>query len=366
MKKYKRILVLCPFPVNEAAGQRLKYEQYFPLLGEYGYKFTISNFQTKRMWDIAFQPGRLFEKAFWTCIGYAKRVFDLFRVPFYDAVYVFLWVTPMGIPIFEHLVLKLNPNVIYDIDDMIFLKQVEHVKENIFQRMKGRNKPIVMMKNAKYVIVCTPKLEEIALELNKNKQVIDISSTLNTDWFLPVQQYVKNSITTLGWTGTYSTFPFLDSLREVLLKVQNLRQIRLLVISNRPYKMDGIETELIYWKKETEVLDLHRIEIGLYPIPTNEWSLGKSSLKALTYMANAIPVVTPAYGTNFRVIENGIDGFLVNNEEEWVQKIVELIDDVELRKNIGSNGRKKVEQKFSVKANLKNYLKVFNTVTNSQ
>ena len=232
--------------------------------------------------------------------------------------------------------------------------------------MKGRNKPIVMMKNAKYVIVCTPKLEEIALELNKNKQVIDISSTLNTDWFLPVQQYVKNSITTLGWTGTYSTFPFLDSLREVLLKVQNLRQIRLLVISNRPYKMDGIETELIYWKKETEVLDLHRIEIGLYPIPTNEWSLGKSSLKALTYMANAIPVVTPAYGTNFRVIENGIDGFLVNNEEEWVQKIVELIDDVELRKNIGSNGRKKVEQKFSVKANLKNYLKVFNTVTNSQ
>ena len=82
-------------------------------------------------------------------------------------------------------------------------------------------------------------------------------------------------------------------------------------------------------------------------------------------MANAIPVVTPAYGTNFRIIDNGVDGFLVNNEEEWVEKIVALIDDVELRKRIGTNGRKKVEDKFSVKANLVNYLNVLDTVTNN-
>lgn len=364
MPKEKKILVLCPFPRGVAAGQRLKYEQYFPLLEKEGYQFTISNFQTDRMWKIAFQPGRVIEKIWWTFVGYCKRVLDLFRLPFYDGVYVFLWVTPIGMPIFERLVLLLNKNVVYDIDDMIFMNQVAHVKENFFQRMKGRKKPIVMMQKAGYVVVCTPKLEEIALELNENKRVIDISSTLNThDWFKPLEKYERNVVTTLGWTGTFSTFPFLNSLQPVLQKVNEQRKIKLLVIANRPYTMEGIETETIFWKRETEVIDLHRIEIGLYPIPANEWSLGKSSLKALTYMANAIPVVTPAYGTNFRIIDDTIDGFLVNNDEEWVERIITLIDDVELRKTMGQNGRRKVEEKFSVKANLLNYLKVLNFIT---
>ena len=363
MSATKKILVLCPFPQGVAAGQRLKYEQYFPLLEKEGYKFTISNFQSRRMWNIAFQPGRVFEKIGWTIFGYIKRIIDLFRIPFYDGVYVFLWVTPIGMPIFEKIVLRLNKNIVYDIDDMIFMNEVDHVKENIFQKMKGRKKPIVMMKSAAYVVVCTPKLEEIALGLNKNKQVIDISSTLNTDWFQPIKKYEKNEVTTLGWTGTYSTFPFLDSLRPVLLKVNQQRRIKLLVIANRPYSMDGIETETIYWKKETEVIDLHQIEIGLYPIPANEWSLGKSSLKALTYMANSIPVVTPAFGTNFRVIEDGVDGLLVRNEDEWVASIIRLIDDIDLRREIGENGRRKVEEKFSVKANVGNYLKVLNAIT---
>ena len=37
MKK-KKILVICPYPEGEAAGQRLKYEQYFGYLREKGYQ----------------------------------------------------------------------------------------------------------------------------------------------------------------------------------------------------------------------------------------------------------------------------------------------------------------------------------------
>jgi glycosyltransferase involved in cell wall biosynthesis len=359
MKK-KSVLILCPSPRGTVATQRLKYEQYLDLLENEGYRFTISSFQTSRFWEIIYKPGRTFEKVFWTLVGYIKRIFDLLRAPFYDAVFVNLWVTPLGMPIYERLLFFFNKRVIYDLDDMIFLS--EKKRNGFIQKIKGRKKPIVLMKNAAYVIVCTPKLEEIALSINKLGRAIDISSTFNTNRFVPVQEYRQHETTTIGWTGTQSTLQFLNLLTNVLQQVAAKRKIKLLVIANQEYKMEGVPTEFRYWKEETEINDLHDMEIGVYPIPANEWSLGKSSLKALTYMCIAIPVVATAYGTNFRIIDDGVDGLLAKNDADWVNKIVELIDDVEMRKRIGQAGRKKVLERFSVEANFPKYLQVFKTV----
>ena len=362
MKKQKSVLILCPSPRGTAPTQRLKYEQYLDRLEEHGYKFTISSFQTRRFWEIIYKPGFTAEKIFWTLVGYLVRTFDLLRAPFYDGVYVNLWVTPLGFPFYEKVLLLLNKKVIYDIDDMIFLEKFEHVKENIFQRLKGRKKPIVLMKYSRAVITCTPKLTEIALELNKYKEVMDISSTINTERFLPLPVYTKKDPAIIGWTGTHSTIPFLETITTVLQDVSRERNVRLLVIANREYSMPGIETIYLPWNEKTEVTDLHKIDIGIYPIPANEFSLGKSSLKALTYMSVGIPVVATAYGTNFRVVEHGVQGFLASNENEWKEHIIKLIDNVELRERLGKAGRKKVEDEFSVKANFPKYLQVFKTV----
>jgi glycosyltransferase involved in cell wall biosynthesis len=362
-KRTKKILILCPSPKGTAATQRLKYEQYLDRLEKNGYSFTISAFQTRRFWAIIHKPGHTPEKVFWVFVGYLRRIVDLIRSPFYDAVFVNLWVTPLGPPIFENLLLKMNKRVIFDIDDMIFMNKYEHVKLNFYQRLKGNKKPLVLMKHARFVIVCTPKLEEMALERNKYKKVVDISSTFNTERFLPVTTYQKSDPTVIGWTGTHSSLPFLYSLQPVLANVSQQRNIKLIVIANKEYKMEGVPTEFIPWKEETEVQDLHRFEIGLYPIPANEYSLGKSSLKALTYMAIAIPVVATAYGTNFRVMQNGVQGFLVSTPDEWVQAIINLVDDVELRKRMGKEGRKTVEQLFSIQTNIGKYLQAFDDVT---
>lgn len=360
--KQKKVLILCPSPKGTAAAQRLKYEQYLDLLEKEGYRFTISNFQSDRFWKIVHKPGRTVEKMFWVCMGYLRRTFDLLRAPFYDGIFLTLWGTPLGPPVYEHLLLFMNKKIIYDLDDMLFMNKFDHVKLNFFQRIKGTRKPLAMMKHARYVIVCTPKLEEIGLSLNKYKQVVDISSTFNTERVIPVQSYRQNDETVIGWTGTHSTLPFLESLQPVLAAVSRQRKIKLLVIANKEYSMKDVPTEFIPWKEETEVDDLHRIEIGLYPIPANEWSLGKSSLKALTYMAIAVPVVATAYGTNFRIMQDGAEGFLAKDEKEWIDRIIELIDDAELRKKMGQAGRKTVEDSFSVKANFPKYLHAFKTV----
>lgn len=359
--KRKKILILCPSPEGTAATQRLKYEQYLNLLRKEGFDFTISSFQTVQFWKIIYKPGRTLQKIFWTAIGYLKRIVDLVRAPFYDAVFVNLWVTPLGFPVYEQLLFLFNRRVIYDIDDMLFLEK-KTLKGSLLQKLKGRRKPIVLMKHSKFVIVCTPKLEEIARTYNKAGNVVDISSTFDTNRFTPVESYNDTPITVIGWTGTHSTLPFLASLQPALAEVSKKRKILLLVIANKPYEMPGVPTEFVYWNAETEVRDLHRMQIGLYPIPANEWSLGKSSLKALTYMAIGIPFVATRYGTNFRIMEDGVQGFMAATPAEWEARLIELIDDVALRRKLGMEGRNRVEERFSITANFPKYLQVFNTV----
>lgn len=351
----KKVLIICPSPKGTAATQRLKYEQYLDLLEKQGYSFTISSFQTRRFWNIIYKRGRIPEKIFWTLVGYLRRFGDLLRAPFYDLVFVNLWVTPLGPPWFEWLMRLCSRRLVYDIDDMLHVGGSSSGFNGLIQRLKGKRKPVYLMRNADYVITCTPALEAQARELNRKSRAIDISSTFNTERFVPVKDYVQTDSICIGWTGTHSTLPFLDSLQPVLAEVARLRKIKLIVIANKSYSMKGVDTAFFPWSEENEVADLHRIQIGLYPIPATEWSLGKSSLKALTYMAIAIPFVATAYGTNFRIMENGVQGFLAANEEEWKNALLRLIDDVDLRRRMGQEGRKRVVERYSVQANIAKY-----------
>jgi glycosyltransferase involved in cell wall biosynthesis len=108
------------------------------------------------------------------------------------------------------------------------------------------------------------------------------------------------------------------------------------------------------------------MDIGLYPLPLDEeWVYGKSGLKALQYMALGLPVVATAIGANFRIIENGESGYLVTAEDEWLEKLRELINTPALRKTIGMKARERVEKYYSVKANEPVYLNILNKVLNS-
>ena len=51
-KKLKKILFVCPYPENIAAGQRLKFEPHFSRLEELGYEVTAHNFMTLKLWTI--------------------------------------------------------------------------------------------------------------------------------------------------------------------------------------------------------------------------------------------------------------------------------------------------------------------------
>ena len=79
-------------------------------------------------------------------------------------------------------------------------------------------------------------------------------------------------------------------------------------------------------------------------------------------MALGIPTVATAVGANFRVIENGVSGFLVKDKKEWVGILAKLLADASLRKTIGIAARNRVINMFSVNANKEIYLSVFKEI----
>ena len=141
---------------------------------------------------------------------------------------------------------------------------------------------------------------------------------------------------------------------------------RLLVMGDPNFRIEGVDVEAYAWSKDRELETISRFDIGLYPLPDEEWVYGKSSLKAIQYMAMGIPTVATALGTNFRVIEDGVSGILVRTEDEWIEKIILLMNDPQLRERVGRNGRRQVEDKFSIKVNKEIYLRVLNDVSEKQ
>lgn len=363
MQKQLKILIICPHPERQAPGQRLKYEQYFNAFRTNGYALTVSPFFSPRVYKVLYKKGHILTKTFYVILGYYRRIFDLLRAPFYDGVFVFLWATPVGPPFFESLFRKLFKRLIYDIDDLVFLGNASAA--NWFMKLiRTKSKYVYLMRVADHVITCTPYLDSFVRQYNT--KTTDISSTINTDTYVPKHTYVKNSRLVIGWSGSVTTAPYLHLLDSVFYRMKKSGlDFELLVIGEPNFQILEIAYQAIPWKETTEVEDLSRIDIGVYPLPNDQWVMGKSGLKALQYMALGIPTVATAIGANFRVIEDGISGFLVETEDQWVDKLTLLLNDEHLRSRIGQAARVRVEKYYSVKANIPVYLNIFKTVYRS-
>jgi len=354
--KKTKILIICPYPVGEVPGQRLKYEQYFDFLCKHGFELHVSPFFSPYFYRDLYKPRKFFKKTLGTLLGYVRRTFLVLRLPLYDGIYIFLYVTPFLGCSYEALYRYCVKKVVYDIDDLVFLSRTS--KQNAFiSKLRGPSKYFYLMEKADHVVTCTPYLDSVARKYNS--QTTDISSTVDTSVYLPRARYEDRGKLILGWSGSHSTSPYLKLLENVLIRLSIDYKFELLVIGDPTFTLENLSVTALPWSADTEVSDLSRIDIGLYPLPEDEWVLGKSGLKAIQYMALGIPTVATSIGANFRVIEDGVSGFLATTDDDWFNAIKALIEDPATRKRIGTAGRAQVEKFFSVQANSSRYLRIF-------
>jgi glycosyltransferase involved in cell wall biosynthesis len=351
-----RILVLCPYPQGVAAGQRLKYEQYLDDWRAAGFDVTVSSFMDRALWDRAYVPGHHAHKAIGTVRGHLRRLRDLARIRRYDIVYIAMWVTPFGTSWLERLARRLAKRIVYDIEDNLLTD--EGAPRGLRQRLKGRGKARFLLERADHVLTASPFMVDRYRAINEAGAVTLIYPSVDTDTFRPRETPSREGRPVIGWTGTFSSRAYLDLLVPVLQELARRVDYTLIVIGNFAYDLPGVDLEVLTWSPEEEVAQMQRLDIGLYPLPDDDWVLGKAGLKVIQYMAFGLPSVSSAIGTATRQVTDGVDGFLVTSDDEWLQVLECLCRDADLRRRIGEAGRRQAVAHYSRAATSGQYLAV--------
>lgn len=354
-----RIVVLCPHPPDRAPGQRLKFEQYYDSWRAAGWDVVVRPFWSDTTWQILYSKGHVVRKAAGVAAGLLRRIRDVREARRADLVYLFLEVAPIGPPVFERWVRRSGVPTVYDIDDLVYLPH--HSDANRFMRwLRSHGKVPESIAAADHVIVCTPHLEAYARGFTD--RVTDISSTINTDAYRPRPHRDRTNGVVIGWSGSHSTAPYLHLLDDVLRELAAVDDITVKVIGDGSFSIDDVSVDAQPWRLTSEVNDLSEIDIGVYPLPDEEWVLGKSGLKALQYMALEIPTVAQRVGSNLDIIDDGVNGFLADGPDEWLDVLRRLVHDPELRGKIGDRARQTVLDRYSVEVTTPVYLGIIGDV----
>lgn len=357
------MLVICPFPQGVAAGQRLKYEQYFDKWRRDGWEIDVSSYMDIAMWNVVYTGGHLPQKMRGVLNGHFRRLRDLFRIPRYDLVYVFMWVTPFGTPIMERMVRGLARRLVYDVEDNVLVEQMlpkDHDPNWMVRWIKGPWKARYLIRAADHVVTSSPFLNDFCAEINVRKACTYISSSVDTDRLLPATPYSNEKPVVIGWTGTFSSKIYLDMLADVFGRLAERVPFKLKIIGNFDYHLPGVDLEVVRWTAEREVADLQSFDIGVYPLPTDDWVLGKSGLKAIQYMAFGLPCVATEVGTTPMLITDGVNGRLVRTEDDWLDALEELVRDPGLRRRLGTQARRDAVANYSLDAIATKYDRVLN------
>ena len=358
MEKIK-ILFVCPFPFDVQAGQRLKFEPSYKIFRKKNYSIYTAPFFNIPTWNILYKKGFIIQKIYGTLIGYIKRIYQLFKLNSYDIIYIHMWITPFGGSFFESLFRFFSKKIVYDIEDNILIIRKNEINP-ISSFFKSPKKAEYLIKHADHIITSSPELNIRCQSISNKNNATYVSPTIDVKRYGPSKVHDQDNNIVIGWTGTVSSKQYLRIVEPVFQKLNKIKKFKFLVIGNFEYNLEGVNTETIYWSKENEINDLLKIDIGIYPLFDEEWVSGKSGLKALQYMALGIPSIATNVGNNVNIIENGKNGFLVKSSEDWYNTIIKLMDDSELRNQIGKEAIKTINESYTLETSSKKYLDIFN------
>jgi glycosyltransferase involved in cell wall biosynthesis len=354
-----RVLALMPGLYDTSPGQRYRLEQWEPLLRERGVEITYAPFEDEELHSIVYKPGRMGKKLQLVTRNLARRLSTISKARNYDLVYILREAALLGPPVFERLLHQQRVPFVFDFDDAIFVSY-RSPSNGYLSYLKFASKTKTICRLASHVMVGNPYLAEYAGQVNQNVTVIP--TTIDTEKYRVPPPKTGSGPLVIGWTGSYSTVQHLDTLRGALKKLAETEQFRLRVIGTPTYELSPLEVEAMPWRAATELEDLCAIDIGVMPLPDDNWSKGKCGLKALQFMALGIPTICSPVGVNTDIIQDNENGFLAGSEEEWVDKLSRLLRSAELRRRLGDAGRATVEQEYSAAIQAPRVYEIFKAV----
>jgi len=338
-----KVLGLCSYPV-EAAVTRYRLIQYINPLAEKGINLTVAPFLEGEDFYSLYKPGQNFRKSLRMLNLARKRFIDSLNSSRFDALLVQREAMLFGPPIFEWFSKTISKcPLILDMDDATYVRYISPTYGRLGSALKFFGKTDTLIKWSETVICGNPYIAEYVA--NKGKKAVIVPTVVDTDKFCPIEKDERIPLV-VGWVGTQSTFPMLETLFPVLKDLSRKYDFTLKIIGagRDEIKIDGVQVENLAWKLEREIEDFQSLNIGLYPLEetqfvSKEFLMGKSGFKAIQYMSVGIPYVTKPIGGCAEIgIENETH-FSASTKEQWHNALTKLLQSSERRRKMGEKGR---------------------------
>ncbi len=346
-----KLLALSPIP-EEGAGCRFRIVQYIPALESAGFDVTLAPLFTRDFFRLVYQPGRYLAKAAGFLSLAARQLASLRHVGNYDLVLLYREVLPIGPALVERwLGGGRRPPLVFDFDDAIFLPSVSDANR-LIAALKVPEKVATIVRASDRVVAGNEYLATYARQFNGD--VVVVPTSVDTTRFVPRQADGNGADRPLivGWIGSPTTSMYLRQLGPVLTRAAARHRFVLRVSgADRPMAFAGVTIENVPWSLDREVELFNTCDVGIYPLPDDDWAKGKCGFKAIQFMACGVPVVAAPVGVNRDIIQDGVNGLLASTEDEWVEKLERVLTDAVLRRRLGAAGRETIEARYSVAAN---------------
>lgn len=250
--------------------------------------------------------------------------------------------------------------LVYEYDDAVFLtRKADKVITSRFRLARFAR----VVQHADAVVTSNDYLASYARKYTDQARIAILPNCLDLARWPRKHVRPRPSSITIGWIGSGSNLQYLAPMRHGLQKIcRAFPEVTLKVVCDRPLEMEGVRIVNKAFTEDDEVNDVLSFDIAVACYPDDAWTMGKSPVKVLSYMAAGLPVVASDVTCVRRFIADRVNGLLVAKPEDWEQKIGVLIDSWELCIELGNEARKTVEEQYNVERVVDRYVSLFNNL----
>jgi len=335
-----KILLLSRY-ANLGASSRLRTLQYLPFLKNEGIDVTVAplldNNYVKSLYS---GKSRSVKDIFYL---YLSRFIFLLKSSKFDLLWIEKELFPWVPAFVESIIEKVRVPYVVDYDDPTFHTYDKHAS-GLVRSIFG-DKIDSVMRHAKLVLVGNKYLEQRAREAGA-PWVELLPTVIDLDRYIFSPPRVKDYFS-VGWIGTPITERYLKLIEPALVRMyRSARLIKLVMVGAQNIIFEGIPMQFLPWSENSEVSYINDFDVGIMPLPEDHWERGKCGYKLIQYMACSKPVIASPVGINKEIVEPGINGFLCNNSDEWLESLMRLYSHEPLRISMGAAGREKVKNRY--------------------
>lgn len=342
------------------AAIRARLMKFAAMLEDEGHDCRVCLPSSIALWEQLYDGKPLFSKFVYLLLVFVRRVVQLRHVPGAGVVFFRGPVFPYGPTLFEYLIHRMNPRMVFDIDDAVW-ERPAFVKSP-FVAVQDFDWVWKMCRLCRHAIVGNDHLrghvEKTGIAVTVVPTCVDMSIHKQKRYNAPG----PGSPVTLGWTGLSDNLGYLDAIAPVLAQLARANLIRLYVASDKSYRIDGLRVDCEQWELAKEIEYLQVPDIGLMPLAHTPRAEGKCGYKALEFMAVGTPCVISPVGMNKEIIEEGVTGFFADTPEEWHEKLQRLIRDPSLCEITGRAARAHVAEHYAHEIHYPRWKEVIETV----